>query len=96
MYARLVLVTLGPGAREKAESLADRFGAVLAGLQGFRGVTFIADDIAGEYGSISLWETREDAENVRFKAGPQTRQDLRDIAQGPPRVRLFKVYETKA
>ena len=95
MYARLVLVTLGPGARDKAESLADSFGAVLAGLKGFRGVTFVADDVAGEYGSISLWETREDAENVRFTAGPQTRQDLRDIARGPPRVRLFEVYEPR-
>lgn len=93
MFARLVLVTLGPGTREQAEALADHFGTVLSGLKGFRGVTFVADDVAGEYGSISLWETREDAENVRFTAGPQTRQDLRDIAKGPPRVRLFEVYE---
>ena len=96
MYARMVLVTLGPGTRDKAEEMADRFGAILSELPGFKWVTFIADDTAGEYGSISLWDTKENAENVRLTAGPQIRQDLRDIAKGPPRVRIFEVYEPKS
>ena len=95
MYARLVLVTLGQENRPKAEVMADRFAQILSELNGFVSVTFIADDTAGEYGSISLWATREDAENVRYTAGPQLKQDLRDIAKGPPRVRLFEVYEPK-
>ncbi len=93
MYARLVLVTLGRDARPKAEDLADRFAMRLAELKGFKAVTFFADDTAGEYGSLSLWESKEDAEAVTTLAGPQIRQDLRDIAKGPPRVRLFEVYE---
>lgn len=93
MYARLVLITLGADMRSTAERLADQFNASLQALQGFRGATFLADEVAGEYGSLSLWETRADAEAVRRDSGSEIKRALKGIAKGPPRIRLFEVYE---
>lgn len=96
MWARLVLIPLGQGMRETAEQLADQFSVTLSRLDGFRGVTFLADETAGEYGSISLWQTRADAEAVRWNVGPEIKRALKGITRGPPRVRLFEVYQIGA
>ncbi|MFQ5861443.1 MAG: hypothetical protein ACE5IG_07855, partial [Dehalococcoidia bacterium] len=39
-----------------------RRSSCLQTLKGFKGVTFLADETVGEYGGLSLWETKEDAE----------------------------------
>ena len=96
MYARLVILTLGPGMRSTAEKLADQFAPVLRTLKGFKGVTFLADDAAGEYASFSIWESKEDAEAAIAATAPQLEQALSGIAKGPPTRRLFEVYEPKA
>lgn len=95
MYARMVLLNLGQGKRAKANELADQFAAALSGMQGFRGVTFLADETAGEYGSLSLWESRADAENVAHAADQEVRNALKGLLHGPPRIRLFEVYEPR-
>jgi hypothetical protein len=96
MYARLVLFTLGPGMRSTGEKLADQFAPALGAQKGFKSVTFFLDDIVGEYGALSLWESKEDADASSAALDPQLQQALTGIVQGPPTLLLFEVYESKA
>jgi heme-degrading monooxygenase HmoA len=72
MYIRLNLFSVGSGQRAAFERLADRFAPIFRARQGFQSVTFFeADAAAGEYGSFSLWDTREDAEAADAALMPQ-------------------------
>jgi len=96
MYAQLVIIALGPGMRPTAEKLADQFAPVVKAQKGFKSITFLGDEEVGEYGSFSLWETKEDAEADAAVTNPQLEIILRDIAKAPPTRRFFEVYEAKA
>ena len=95
MHALLLLFPLGPGMSATAEKLGDQFSPVHKAAKGFKSETFLADDITGEYGSITLWESKEDIEAFSEAAAPRLQEVLSDIAKGPPSTRLFEVYEPK-
>ncbi len=96
MYATLLTLTLGPGMRSAGEKLADQFAPALRALKGFKGVTFFADETTGEIGSLTIWETKEDAEATAAVIGPKLEQAVSGIAKAPPTRRFFEVYEPKA
>jgi len=96
MYAQLVILHLGPGMRSTAEKLADQFAPVLEAQKGFKKVTFFGDEAEGDYGSFSLWESKEDAEAEAEVIRPQLEQAVSGIAMEPPTRGLFEVYEPKA
>lgn len=96
MYARLVLFTLGPGMRSTAEKIVGWSAASFKAQKGFKGATFLGDDDRSEYGGLTLWESKEDAE-VAFEAlFPQLQEALAGIIQGPPITKLFEVFEPTA
>jgi heme-degrading monooxygenase HmoA len=95
MYGRLVMVKLVSGARPTVEQLADEISPILRNMKGFKGLTIIIDEERDEYGSLSIWETREDAEAVTAVTGPQLTHALSDVAKGPPTIRIFDIYEPK-
>lgn len=97
MYAELVTMHLGPGMKATAEMVADQLSPVYKTLQGFKGLVFIGDIGAGEYGCLSLWELREYAEALSGSLKPRLKQ-LVQIAGANPKVglgshRIFEVYE---
>ena len=96
MYAGLLMFTLGPGTGSTAGKLADQFVPTLRAQKGFKTVTFIGDDTVGEYGALTLWESKEDAEAAAAALGPQLQQALTGTVQGPLTWRLFGVYEPEA
>jgi len=96
MYASMLNLNLGPGMRSAGEQLADQSSPILKTLKGFKGVTFFADVEAGEYMSLSLWETKEDAEAGAAISGPKLREAAGNILKGSPTRRFFEVYEPKA
>jgi len=79
--------------RPAMEQLADTSVRQYRTLKGFQGVTFLADDAQGQYGSLSLWESHEDAEAAGQQMGPPMQQAVAGIAKGPPVVQVFEVYE---
>ena len=93
MYAHLVMFTLGPDSRSTGEKMADQFVSAYKTQKGFKSVTFFADNGIGEYGAMSLWESKEDVEAWIELAGPQLEKALTGIVKGPPVRRLFEVYE---
>lgn len=96
MYARLIMFTLGPGMRPTSEELADQFASLHKTLKGFRAATYIGDDTVGEYGALSIWESKEDEEAASVALRPKLEQALSGIAKGPPTSRSFEVYEPKS
>ena len=96
MYAQLVMIALGPGMRPAAEKLADQFAPVVKTQKGFKSITFFGDEEVGEYGSFSLWETKEDAEADATVMAPKVEQAVSGIAKEPPTRQIFEVYEAKA
>lgn len=93
MYARLVMFTLGSGKRVVAEKMADQFLGVMQGLVGFKGATFLLDEAVGEYGALSLWASKKDADAAGEVMTGSLRQALDGLVQGPPIQRTFEVYE---
>ena len=100
MYLRLNMFSVGSGQRSEFERLADRFAPIFKAQKGFQSVTFFeADAAAGEYGSFSLWETREDAEAADGALMPQLQQAMREAGlqmRGTPIRRIGEVFEPKA
>lgn len=96
MYATLVMFTLGPGTRSTAEKLAEQFAPLIRGLKGFKNITFFGDDEVGEYASVTIYESKEDAEAAVANTGPRLEEALKGIVKGPPTRWLFEVFETKA
>jgi heme-degrading monooxygenase HmoA len=91
MYARLSVVSMGPGMRPKMEQLADHLAPRFKALKGYRGVTFLMDEASGDYGSLSLWDSREHAEAASAAINPQVAR----IFQGMLTPWIFEVYEPK-
>ena len=95
MYAQLLMINMGPGMRSTAEKLANQFAPVLRALKGFKSVTFIGNETVGEYASLTIWESREDAEAAAKATASRLEQALSGIAKEPPTHKLFEVYEPK-
>ena len=96
MYGRLTLITASPGDRSKMEALADTAASRYRQLKGFKGVTFFTDEQEGVYGSLTVWESREDAEAAAAVAGPALREDLAGVAlHGQPQIRTVEIYEPR-
>jgi quinol monooxygenase YgiN len=100
MYVRLNMFSVGSGQRAEFERLADQFAPIFRAQKGFKSVTFFeADAATGEYGSFSIWDTREDAEAADAALMPQLRQAVSGLGvqmQGTPIRRIGEAYEPKA
>jgi hypothetical protein len=93
MYARLVIFKVGSGKHSTIEGLVDEFDDLYRTQKGFRHVFIIGDETSGEYGSFSVWESKEDAEAANAVIGPRLQQALTDLLQGPPDRWFFEVLE---
>ena len=100
MYIRLNMFSVGNGQRAAFERLADRFAPIFKAQKGFKSVTFFeADAAAGEYGSFSLWDTREDAEAADAALMPQLQQAVGGAGlqmRGTPIRGISEGYEPRA
>jgi heme-degrading monooxygenase HmoA len=93
MYARYVLFTLGEGKRAVAENMAKKHQSAMQGLKGFKSATFIADENAGEYGSLSLWESKADAQAAESTLAPSFLLSLKGHVKRFPMRRVLEVFE---
>ena len=92
MYALLTMFTLGPGTREIADKMGEQFSAVIAGLKGLKGMTMFGDDSTGEYGGLSLWESKADAEAALATTGAKLGEALSGIVKGEPKRGVYEVW----
>jgi heme-degrading monooxygenase HmoA len=94
MYAQLFMFKTAPGKRSEAEKLADAC-APLKAMNGFRRATYFGDYDNNEYGSLYIWETKEDMEAAFKEIGPRMQEATNSIVIEPPFRRLYEVYEPK-
>ena len=95
MYARLVIFKVGPGKHSTIKGLVDEFDDLYRAQKGFRHVFILGDEASGEYGSFSVWESKEDAEAANAVIAPRLQQALSGLLQGPPERWGFEVLEPK-
>lgn len=95
MYSRLVIFRVEPGKRSTIEELVGEFDPLYRAQKGFRHLFVIGDDTTGEYGSFSVWETKEDAEAANAVIAPRLQQALTGLLEGPPDRWFFEVLEPK-
>jgi heme-degrading monooxygenase HmoA len=93
MYARLVIFEVGAGKHSTIEALVDEFDALYRAQKGFRQVLILGDEASGEYGSFSVWESKEDAEAANAVIAPRLQQALSGLLQGPSERWGFEVLE---
>lgn len=93
MHVALTLFTLGPGMREVAEKTGSEFGPVISSMKGFKSMTMFGDEDTGEYGGLSVWASKEDAEAALETTGPKMKEALGDKLKGSPSMRVFEVFE---
>ncbi|MFC1680630.1 antibiotic biosynthesis monooxygenase family protein [Pseudomonadota bacterium] len=93
MYARYFRFKAKPGVRSEVEALADQMFAYIKTLKGFISVHFLVSEGEAEYGTFSLWETREDAESAGKLLREKSAEALQTLAAEPPREEALEVYK---
>lgn len=91
MYARMVTLQLGPGQLAATQKVANAQDPIIRALPGFHSLTWLHNETAGEYGSFSLWDTRDHATAVGGVGGLQLNEELREALIERPRVQIFEV-----
>jgi heme-degrading monooxygenase HmoA len=96
MFARLVIFRVGSGKRSAIEKLVNKFDALYRVQKGFKHVFIVGDEASGEYGSFSVWESKEDADAANAVIASRLQQALAEVLQGPPDRWFFEVLESKS
>jgi hypothetical protein len=91
----LVIFRVGPGKYLTIEKLVDEFDPLYRVQKGFRHLFVMGDEVTGEYGSFSVWESKEDAEAATGVIAPRLQLALTGLLQAPPDRRFFEVFEPK-
>lgn len=95
MNIRLVQFKLGPGKRQIAEAIADKVVPAIRAQKGCDRCEFFADNEAGDYGLVVLWESKQAAEAASMVISPILSQELAQAKGTGENRRLFDVYEPK-
>ena len=94
MEARLVTLTVGPGQRDAMVALADASYNLTKSLPGFVSSTyFIFDETRGIYGSMTVWQSKAEAEAAGEKLRPWLQEKAGAIMTAPLEVRHAEVYQ---
>ncbi len=93
MYARYFTFKSTPDKRKAVEALADAVSTYAKSLNGFVNITFFISDDESEYGSFSIWETKDDAEKAGASLREKVATTLERIVTAPPEVVVLEVYE---
>ncbi len=93
MYARFFTFKAGPDQRPEVEALADQVFGFVKSQQGFISIHFVISEDENEFGSFSLWESKDDAvaagESIRSEIGGT----LQNLVSEAPRVEVYEVYK---
>ncbi|MEQ8696557.1 MAG: hypothetical protein RLO48_12345 [Bauldia litoralis] len=96
MYARLLTFSIGPGRRDVATGMADEAFAMVKAMNGFVSATYLViDEEAGEYGSITTWQSLADADAAGEVLRPWMMEKVGDKLTAPPVIRNAEVYEPR-
>ena len=94
MYSRLTMFNIGPGKRNVATALADAALKMSRGMDGFINASYmIFDEEKGDYGALTLWNTKECAEAAGQKLQAWMQTEVGPHLTAPPVIKVAEVYE---
>lgn len=96
MYARSFVFKSTSEHRGAIELMADGIYGFTKTLKGFVSATYTVSDDDTEYGSFTVWQTKEDAEAAGDLIREQVLPKLEGIVTGPPVTKGMQVYEPKS
>lgn len=93
MYARIVTMPLQPGAEEEmSRVLGERGPSASAVSQGYRGGYVLVDRGAHTGGTLTLWDTREQADAFTQSSQRQgIMAALSSLVAGEPKIEIYEV-----
>lgn len=93
MYARLTTFALRPGTRAEAEEIAGRFFQLLCEQPGHRHSTFYFTEGGDQFGSFSVWDSREHAEAVTQNVRVAAQAALGELLEGTWTTQILEVFQ---
>jgi heme-degrading monooxygenase HmoA len=95
MFSRIVTMKLKPShIADLTKILDEKVLPLLRKQEGFKDVVVLANNGGAEAISISLWDTKANAESYSQKAYPQVLTSLTDLLDGSPQVKSLEVIST--
>ncbi|HEX5165834.1 MAG TPA: antibiotic biosynthesis monooxygenase [Thermomicrobiales bacterium] len=95
-YMTIGKLMMTPGHRPVAEGIADQGAPGMATMPGFQSVTFFLDEERSEYGAVSVWDSREAAEQADAALTPEFEKAFGDLLQGSITTQIYEIYEHKS
>ncbi|MCB1486053.1 MAG: hypothetical protein KDJ88_01195 [Bauldia sp.] len=96
MYARLLTFNIGPGGRDLATGMADEAYAMVKAMGGFISATYLViDETAGDYGSLTVWNSHADADAAADVLRPWMMEKAGDRLTAPPAIHTCEIYQPK-
>ncbi len=92
MYARLTTFTFRIGTRTQAEELASRFVQLLSEQPGYRHSTFYFVEGQDQFGSFSVWDTREHAVAVTPNVRAAAQITFGEVLEGTWATKIVEVF----
>jgi heme-degrading monooxygenase HmoA len=92
-YVTIGTLTLSPGMRALAEGIADQGESTFRQMPGNISVTFFLNEETNVYGAVSIWESREAAEQADAALTPPFEQAFGDALQGNITTNIYEIYE---
>ena len=93
MHARLVIMNVGPGQRDRMIALADDSFAFNKTLPGFVSATYLVfDEAKGDYGSLTLWRSAAEAQTAGERLRFWLQDKIGSQLTAPPAIREAEVY----
>lgn len=96
MYARHFKFKANPENRKLIEEMADKIYNHTKLLKGFVSATYTVSEDETEYGSFTVWQSKEDVEAAGASIREKVMPSLEGIVTAPPEISMMEVYEPKS
>ena len=96
MYARHFKFKTNPENRKFIEEMADKIYNHTKLLKGFVSATYTVSEDESEYGSFTVWQSKEDVEAAGASIREKVMPSLEGIVTAPPEISMMEVYEPKS
>jgi len=91
----MITLDFGSGNEDLAKKIAEKMMPAYQNLDGFVSATFLGDDDAGEYISITFWASKEAGEAAAASLAGPSQAALAGVIKAPPIMRQYAVYEAE-
>ena len=91
MIAAIMNYKLELGHHDEMEAIAASAPDSLKGVKGFVNAIYYSDKEKGEYGSITVWETKEDFEAALNSMPSEVGDTLQSLSVEPPDIKTYYV-----